>query len=187
MFEFQTVKLNNESSIVLFDQNREVFVELNENDSNYGTTEDNLRHLYNGHWAPNDFADRLKGLFTSNSETEKQNQNNLSPSNLTWLANNDYNLFENISDDKWIEKLDGIPTFEFQTIKLSDNNSVLLYDPKREVFVQLNEHDSNYGSSEDTLRSLYEGRWLNSDFSDRLVNRFGQKNQDSDENNGKLN
>ena len=27
----------------------------------------------------------------------------------------------------------------------------------------------------------------NSDFSDRLVNRFGQKNQDSDENNGKLN
>ncbi len=43
---------------------------------------------------------------------------------------------------------------------------MLLKDPTREVFVELNEHDSNYGPSEEELRPLYNGRWLNSLFDD---------------------
>ena len=36
----------------------------------------------------------------------------------------------------------------------------MLFDPKREVIVQLNEHDSNYGPNKEELRPLYNGRWL---------------------------
>jgi hypothetical protein len=114
-------------------------------------------------------------------------QENSQVSKLTWIADNDYNIFEKVNDNKWQEILNGIPTFEFDEVKKPQENSFLLFDPKREVFVQLNEHDSNYGSSEDTLRTLYEGRWLNSDFSDRLINIFGQKVQDADETKGKIN
>jgi hypothetical protein len=88
---------------------------------------------------------------------------------LTWIADNNYNVFENYSSNKWIEKLDGANTFEFEQVELnSDQNGIILYDPSRKVFVELNEHDSKYGDEKNELRPLYIGRWLNEDFVDRL-------------------
>jgi hypothetical protein len=95
--------------------------------------------------------------------------------NLTWQADNDYNVFENISDYKWIEKLGGEATFEFEPVRLGDQNkNILLFDPSREVFVELNENESNYGPSEDELTHLYNGKWKNNDYKERL-NRLGRK------------
>ncbi len=91
-------------------------------------------------------------------------------------------MFENISDDKWIEKLGDVPAFEFKAVKVNGIDSVLLFDRKREVFVELNQQDSNYGLSADTLRPLYVGRWLNSD----ILDRFDEKNQDLDDNKGNI-
>ncbi len=88
---------------------------------------------------------------------------------MTWIADNNYNVFENYSSNKWIEKLDGANTFEFEQVELnSDQNGIILYDPSRKVFVELNEHDSKYGDEKNELRPLYIGRWLNEDFVDRL-------------------
>ena len=39
-----------------------------------------------------------------------------SKQNPAWLADNDYNLFENVSDNKWIESLGGEPTFQFDQV-----------------------------------------------------------------------
>jgi len=89
--------------------------------------------------------------------------------NLTWEADNDYNIFENISDSKWVEKLGGEPTFEFEPVKYDDlNSSIVLFDSTREVFVELNEYESNYGQNQDNLRHLYNGQWKNDDYSQRL-------------------
>lgn len=121
------------------------------------------------------------------AEDSDENQENASSTNrddnllneyfniLSWEADNEYNVFENISDYKWIEKLGGEPTFEFKPVKYSDlNSSILLFDPTREVFVELNENESNYGPNDEELRHLYTGKWKNPDYNERL-NRLGRK------------
>ena len=60
------------TNISLYDKNGRKFIEsqsndflnvkLNENDSNYGATEDNLRPLYAGSWSNDDFEKRLDKL-----------------------------------------------------------------------------------------------------------------------------
>ena len=94
-----------------------------------------------------------------------------------WEADNGYNIFERQENDKWIEKLGGEPTFEFDQVRINDPNSVLLFDPNRQVFVQLNEHDSNYGHSEDTLRDLYNGKWINDQ--EGIDNQFKTQNNNN--------
>ncbi len=123
-----------------------------------------------------DISDQ-NGILESDNQT---NSKNTQIPNMTWIADNNYNVFENIND-KWVENLDGIPTFEFHEVSKNEENSVLLFDPKRQVFVQLNEHDSNYGLNQDELRPLYNGRWrivndsfLNHKESEPQVNNQGK-------------
>ena len=53
-----------------------------------------------------------------------------------------------------------------------------MYDPNRKVYVELNEFNSNYGDDESKLRPLYNGRWLNQDFADRLKLNLNQNIND---------
>ena len=88
--------------------------------------------------------------------------------NLIWVAENGYNVFESSSGDNWIEKLNGEPTFHFQVAAFNNKNGILLYDYDREIYVELNEINSYYGTTEENLRPLYAGSWSNSDFEKRL-------------------
>ena len=165
---------------MLYDVNRNVFVELNENDSNYGKNENELRHLYNGEWSDKDYQKRLRKAFNNNDTTdlgfysspnliEEDDSNSDNENvNLVWVAENGYNVFESSSGDNWIEKLNGEPTFHFQVAAFNNKNGILLYDYDREIYVELNENDSNYGATEDNLRPLYAGSWSNDDFEKRL-------------------
>jgi len=85
------------------------------------------------------------------------------------------NTFENVSNNDWIEKIDGEKEFEFVLVSVSDqNNSILLLDPTRNVYVELNENDSNYGKSKEELRPLYNGKWINEDYK-RLLNKLKKR------------
>jgi hypothetical protein len=172
-FEFKPVKLNEKNGILLHDVNRDVYVELNEFDSNYGSSENELRHLYNGRWSDQDYQNRLRKAFNNDdlSSSNLLEENNNSDS-LIWVSENGYNLFESSSGDNWTEKLNGVPTFNFQVASFNDYNGVLLYDYDREIYVELNENNSKYGTDEKNLMPLYDGRWLNSDFEKRLKEKF---------------
>jgi hypothetical protein len=122
-------------------------------------------------------------FFIDLAHTTNNEQNDDHFNNTKWVADNDYNVFENNQDKKWIEKLDGEPTFEFDQVRVNNPNSVLLFDPNREVFVELNENDSRYGHGEDTLRDLYIGRWSNNDednLADDNNNNSNQKNKNTE-------
>ena len=237
-FKFKFVKYDHDSGgLLLFDNVRNVYVEIDGQQARVGKDLKNLSKMYTGSWIGFDSSqdlknfilkDRLKSilevsndtLFGSSNQTpllsnieegrEKKNapksnefrflnlESNLtdknpaeesissyqetntsdliplivanhhdyneSKSNINkpaWLSNNDYNLFEKISENKWVESLGGQPTFQFDQIEIDRlQNSVVLFDPKRNVIVELNENDSNYGPNKEELRSLYNGRWL---------------------------
>jgi hypothetical protein len=79
-----------------------------------------------------------------------------------------------------LEKLDAENTFEFEQVSLNnEQNGIILYDPNRNVFVELNEFNSNFGDEKTNFRPLYTGRWLNKDFADRLRLMFDQNNNDN--------
>ncbi len=181
-FNFKPVGVNDQNALLLFDPNREVFVELNELNSNYGKTQETLRHLYDGTWLNQDFAQRLNVLnntlmknniqdeeLKSNSIVSNKNKQEEDSSNLKWEADNKINLFEHKPNtDEWVEKLNNIDTYHFKAVRFDKTNGLLLFDPTRHVYVEINSNNSNYGSTLDNLRPLYHGRWLNSDYNDEL-------------------
>ncbi len=90
------------------------------------------------------------------------------PNNLSWAADNDVNVFEQAPENKWIEKINGQNAFEFEPVKAINQQSLLLHDPNRNAFVQLNPDASRYGENQNELRPLYPGKWTNPDFENRL-------------------
>jgi hypothetical protein len=126
-------------------------------------------------------------IFNSKAFNNNENQN-AHLNNSKWVADNDYNVFEKQENDKWVEELGGEPTFAFDQVRVNNANSVLLFDPKREVFVELNDHDSKYGDSQEPFRHLYNGRWSDSNNDENNNSAYeNQFNQNDDSKNlGKI-
>ena len=187
-FQFDQVEINNqENSVLLFDPKREVIVQLNEHDSNYGPNKEELRPLYNGRWlhplndnSQNDYLHQIGNDSLRDQAIEESSPDNATPniqennqetSVLKWAADNKINLFEHVSNtDDWIEKINDIETYHFKAVRFDKTNGLLLFDPSRHVFVEINSNNSNYGSTLENLRPLYHGKWLNLDYNDQLEN-----------------
>jgi hypothetical protein len=89
---------------------------------------------------------------------------------LKWQADNSINTFENVTNNDWIENLNGVKEYEFVPVNVNDENTgILLLDPNRNIYVELNENDSNYGELKENLRPLYNGKWVNEDYVRRLI------------------
>ena len=130
------------------------------------------------HFAETNTNETLKTFPETSSLKYQEDQPSL---NLIWIADNNYNIFENKTNNKWVEKLNGKNTFEFEQVDLNkgQKNGILLYDSNRKVYVELNEFNSNYGDDETELRPLYNGRWLNEDFADKLKLNLNQNSTDN--------
>ncbi len=88
------------------------------------------------------------------------------------------NTFENLANNHWIERLNGEKVFEFVPVSVNDQNTgLLLFDPDRDVYVELNENDSNYGESKEKLNPLYNGKWMNENYI-RELNKLKNRLED---------
>ena len=57
---------------------------------------------------------------------------------LKWQADNSINTFENVTNNDWIEKLNGVKEYEFVPVNVNEENTgILLLDPNRNIYVEL--------------------------------------------------
>ncbi len=112
------------------------------------------------------YTDQLGDGSPISSDTSSQDS-------VAWETENSANLFVRVSKCDWIERVNGQDAFNFKAVRYNPNDSgVLLFDPSRNIYVQIDRHEVKSGCDANHLNHLYSGKWIGLAHSQNLENYF---------------